>query len=60
MLHLLDHNALTAYIDGGSASLFFQALIAGILATGFMMKNQLAMVWQKVRSAFNKKDPSIK
>lgn len=57
MLHLLDHNALTAYIDGGSASLFFQALIAGILATGFMMKNQLAMVWQRVRSVFSKKSP---
>lgn len=57
MPFLLDPNTFSAYIDGGSASLFFQAVIAGILATGFMMKNQIAMVWQRVRSVFSKKSP---
>ncbi len=57
-MHLVsDLNFLLAYIDGGSASLFFQAVIAGILATGFMMKNQIAMIWQKVRNSFTKKAP---
>lgn len=44
-----------AYIDGGSASLFFQALIAGILAAGFMAKSQLFMLWTKLKGVFVKK-----
>ncbi len=40
------------YIDGGSASLFFQALIAGILAAGFMAKTQIMHFFQKVKSLF--------
>lgn len=44
-----------AYIDGGSASLFFQALIAGILAAGFMAKSQIFMLWTKVKGVFVKK-----
>lgn len=44
-----------AYIDGGSASLFFQALIAGLLAAGFMAKSQIFMLWTKVKGIFVKK-----
>lgn len=41
-----------AYIDGGSASLFFQALIAGVLAAGFMAKTQILHFLHKVKSLF--------
>lgn len=40
------------YIDGGSASLFFQALIAGILAAGFMAKTHIIHFFHKVKSLF--------
>lgn len=48
----LDFSPILGYIDGGSASLFFQALIAGILAAGFMAKSQIAHFFHKVKGLF--------
>lgn len=43
-----------SYIDGGSASLFFQALIGGILAGGFYFSSRLGQVWSWVKSLTSK------
>jgi len=48
----LEFAAPFGYIDGGSASLFFQALIAGVLAAGFMAKTQILHFFQRVKSHF--------
>ncbi len=49
-----------AYIDGGSASLFFQALIGGLLAGGFFFSSKLGQVWSAVKSALTKSKANVK
>lgn len=40
-----------AYIDGGSASMFFQALIGGALAAGYFATAKISYIWSKLRPA---------
>ncbi len=56
MNSILDLTHSLAYIDGGSASMFFQALIGGLLALSVMIPNQLKMLWAKLRPAPRKSD----
>jgi len=54
MQNLLPALTPLAYIDGGSASLFFQALIGGILAGGFYFSSKLGQVWSWMKSLASK------
>lgn len=38
-----------AYIDGGSASMLFQALIGGLLAASCFATSRLSALWQRMR-----------
>lgn len=37
------------YIDGGSASMFFQAILGTVLAVGYFGSSKLTMLWAKIR-----------
>lgn len=54
MQNLLPALTPLAYIDGGSASLFFQALIGGILAGGFYFSSRLGHLWSRIKSLTSK------
>lgn len=43
-----------AYIDGGSASLIFQAIIGGALAGAFFLTTKARMLAEMVKSALHK------
>ncbi|MFQ3586798.1 MAG: hypothetical protein SNJ74_10160 [Fimbriimonadaceae bacterium] len=43
-----------AYIDGGSASMFFQALIGGALAAGYFATAKIGSILSKFRPAARK------
>lgn len=60
MNSFLDLTQSLAYIDGGSASMFFQAVIGGLLALSVMLPNQLKMLWARLRPAPRKQDNDIK
>lgn len=56
MQNLLPALTPLAYIDGGSASLFFQALIGSLLAGGFYFSSRLGQLWSRIKSvAFKSK-----
>lgn len=56
MNSFLDLTNTFAYIDGGSASMFFQAVIGGLLALTVMIPNQLKMLWARIKPAPRKPD----
>lgn len=45
-----------AYVDGGSASMIFQALIGGLLAAGYLATTKIGTLWAKLRPAPRKSD----
>ena len=40
---------ILAYIDPGSGSLAIQAVIAALVAAPFVLRAQIARIWQRVR-----------
>jgi hypothetical protein len=40
--------SLLSYIDGGSASMLFQALIGGFLAFGYLLSNKISFIRAKL------------
>ncbi len=42
-------HSVLAYIDPGSGSLAIQALIAALVAAPFVLRTQIARIWQRVR-----------
>lgn len=59
MNSILDLTHSLAYIDGGSASMFFQALIGGLLALSIMIPNQLKMLWARLKPSPRKQENDI-
>lgn len=47
---MMDTLVLAAYIDPGSGSIIFQALVAGVMAVGFTTR----MYWHKLKSVFRR------
>lgn len=56
MNSFMDLTNTFAYIDGGSASMFFQAVIGGLLALTVMIPNQLKMLWARLKPAPRKSE----
>lgn len=49
-----------AYIDGGSASMFFQAAIGALLAGSFFFSSKLGQAWSFIKSALNRNKSNVK
>jgi len=43
------HHAVLAYLDPGSASIVFQALIAGVIAVPVIFRNKISQMVRAVR-----------
>ena len=43
------HHAVLAYLDPGSASIVFQALIAGVIAVPVIFRNKISQIVRAVR-----------
>lgn len=54
-LWLLVVPVANAYIDPGSGSLVFQAVVAGAMAAGVAIK----VKWQRFKSLFRRSEPSM-
>lgn len=50
-MQVLSTSNLLGYIDGGSASMIFQAVVGGLLAFGYFVSFRLGNLWAKLRPA---------
>lgn len=60
MQNLIPALSPIAYIDGGSASMFFQAVIGGLLAGSFFFSSKLGQIWTVVKSALKRSGSNAK
>ncbi|MCW5941524.1 MAG: hypothetical protein KIS66_04790 [Fimbriimonadaceae bacterium] len=59
-MQVLSTFNLLGYIDGGSASMIFQAVVGGLLAFGYFVSFRLGNLWARFRPASRKPDSSPK
>ena len=60
MQNLIPALTPLAYIDGGSASMFFQAVIGGLLAGSFFFSTKLGQVWSVIKTALKRNKSNVK
>jgi len=56
-MDMLTHTFVPAYIDGGSASMAFQALIGGLLAAGYLFSSRFDIVVGRFRKVLQTRWP---
>lgn len=59
-MQVLSTFNLLGYIDGGSASMIFQAVLGGLLAFGYFVSFRLGNLWARLRPSQRKPNSGSK